>query len=379
MEPIARELILSVTDPDAVSYAVKENGKLVEYETADNQKIGTVYCCRVSEYIKAYKACFCEVGEERRGYLNTDAYRAGQWLLCQVNGEAHEQKGMRLTDNVKLSGAYVVLLGSGTVGISGKIQAEHTRQRLKKLGEKLLLPYLESSVGVIFRTEAEQVTDDVIEAEFLALIQQGKGILKAFETAKQNGNPKMIYQPDWISKVLFRYPPSTVSSIYCDSPVKVHEIETKYPVFTGKVHLCKAPVMHTSGVATQLPSLLGRKVWLKCGGYLIFDKTEAMTVIDVNSGKTSGIRSARELARTVNFQAAEEIMRSMRLRSIGGMILCDMIDMEEADDRRELLDFMGKMANNDPALPKIHDITKLGIVEITRKRTKNAEYLDKRG
>ena len=137
--------------------------------------------------------------------------------------------------------------------------------------------------------------------------------------------------------------------------------------------------MHTSGVATQLPSLLGRKVWLKCGGYLIFDKTEAMTVIDVNSGKTSGIRSACELARTVNFQAAEEIMRSMRLRSIGGMILCDMIDMEEADDRRELLDFMGKMANNDPALPKIHDITKLGIVEITRKRTKNAEYLDKRG
>ena len=121
MEPIARELIMSVTDSDAVSYAVKENGKLVEYETADNQKIGTVYCCRVSEYIKAYKACFCEVGEERRGYLNTDAYRAGQWLLCQVNGEAHEQKGMRLTDNVKLSGAYVVLLGSGTVGISGKI------------------------------------------------------------------------------------------------------------------------------------------------------------------------------------------------------------------------------------------------------------------
>ena len=110
MTEITRELILSVPDSEDASCAVKENGKLVEYITQDHQRIGAIYCCRISEYVKAYGACFCEIGEERRGYLNTDAYRAGDWVLCQVNGEAHEQKGMRLTDNVKLSGAYVVVL-----------------------------------------------------------------------------------------------------------------------------------------------------------------------------------------------------------------------------------------------------------------------------
>ena len=379
MEAITRELILSGMDSNALSYAVKENGKLVEYASIEEQKIGAIYCSRVSEYVKAFKACFCEIGEERRGYLNTDAYRAGDWVLCQVIGEAHEQKGMRLTDNVKLSGAYVVLLGSGSVGISGKIQDETTRERLKKLGEKLLSSYVESSVGIIFRTEAGFAPNDVIEAEFLSLVRQGKAILQAFENAKKQGNPKMIDQPDCVSKVLYRYPPNTISAIYCDDPVLTHEMEAKHPIFTGKIHLCKEPAMHTSGVANKLTTLLGRKVWLKCGGYLVFDKTEAMTVIDVNSGKTSGVHSARVLARMVNFQAAEEIMRSIRLRGIGGMILCDMIDMEEEEDRVELLSLMGKMAENDPDSPQIHDITKLGIVEITRKRTKNTEYLDKRG
>lgn len=379
METITREIFLSVENSAAVSYAVRENGRIVEFAEADGQRMGAVYCSRISEYIKAYKACFCEIGEERRGYLNTDAYRAGQWVLCQVNGEAHDSKGMRLTDNVKLTGAYLVLLGSGSVGISVKIQEEDTRQRLKRLGGKLLSPYVSASVGLIFRTEAQYASDAEIEGEFASLIQKGKAIRNAFEIAKKNGNPKLLYQPDFSSKVLFRYPPSTVSAIYCDNPVYAHEVETQYPIFTGKIHLCKAPTMETAGIAQKLSALLGRKVWLKSGGYLIFDKTEAMTVIDVNSGKTSGMHSSHELAKAVNFQAAEEIMRSLRLRSLGGIILCDMIDMDLETDREELLDFMRKMAENDPETTQIHDITKLGIVEITRKRTKNTEYLDKRG
>ena len=159
MTEITRELILSVLDSKDASCAVKENGKLVEYITQDHQRIGAIYCCRISEYVKAYGACFCEIGEERRGYLNTDAYRAGDWVLCQVNGEAHEQKGMRLTDNVKLSGAYVVVLGSGTVGISGKISDESTRGRLKQLGEKILSSYAEMLHTHFeqYRTEAENM------------------------------------------------------------------------------------------------------------------------------------------------------------------------------------------------------------------------------
>ncbi len=379
MEPVCREIILSATDSAAQAYAVQENGHLVEYGQDDGGKMGAVYCCRVTEYVKAFKACFCEIGEERRGYLNSDAYRAGDWVLCQVSGEAHDTKGMRLTDNVKLTGAYLVLLEGNTVGISGKIQDDINRNRLKKIGDQLIASCVDASVGLIFRTESQYASDADIMQEFKALRQKAIALRDAFNIAKKNGNPTQLYQPDFGAKILFRYPPSTISTLYCDHPVYANTIETQYPIFAGKVHLCKAPAMDTAGITRKMATHLGRKVWLKCGGYLIFDRTEAMTVIDVNSGKTSGIHSSRELAKTVNFQAAEEILRSIRLRSIGGMILCDMIDMTAEEDREELLEFMRKMAENDPDVTQIHDITKLGIVEITRKRTKNTEYLDKRG
>ncbi len=372
-----RELILEYEDDVPAAAAFKENGSLVEFFPLNQNAVGSICVAKVTEYIKAYGACFAEIGEERRGYLNENKYRAGDWVLCQINGEAHDKKGMRLTDNVKLSGVYLVLHGDGGIGISGKIQDRGVRERLHKLGESFQALYPQTSLGIIFRTEAQFASDLDLEQELKTLICQGKQIQKKYEEARRNGLARVIERPDPLQKILFRYPPSTIEVIYGDWGAGLHHIEETYPVYFGKTKLCKAPSMDVQGVNRKLTTLMGRKVWLKSGGYLIFDRTEAMTVIDVNSGKMSGVHSPKELARKINFEAAVEIMRSIRLRHIGGMILCDMIDMESQMDRDELLAFMGKMAENDPDGAQIHDITKLGIVEITRKRTKNTEYLDK--
>lgn len=379
MNSVNRELILSFSETTPLFAAVRENGKLMEYTSFTSQSVGSIYCAKVTEYIKAYGACFAEIGEERRGYLNADAYRAGDWILCQVSGDAHAQKGMRLTDHIKLSGAYLVLLGSGTVGISGKIQDPNHRKKLQELGQALLLEAADPSVGVIFRTEAQFASEDLIRSEFISLIQRGRQIRFKYEEARKNGVPKLLEKPDLLCKFLYRYPPSSISCILVDHSVALHEIGERYPAFKGKLELCKAPAMETRGISRKLTTLMGRRVWLKSGGYLIYDQTEAMTVVDVNSGKMSGMASKQALARKVNFEAAEELMRGLRLRSIGGMVLCDMIDMESQEDQQELLDYMRSLAENDPEETEIHDITKLGIVEITRKRTKNTEYLDKRG
>ena len=374
---VKREIIFEYNDCLPTVAAVKENDRLVEYLSLEQSPVGSICAARITEYIKAYDACFAEIGEERRGYLTENKYRAGDWVLCQINGESHDQKGMRLTDNVKLSGAYLVIHGGGNIGISGKIHDTAIRTRLQTVGAALLSQYPGSSLGIIFRTESQFATDSDLKKEFEQLVQRGKIIRRNFEDARRNGSEKIIERPDLLQKILFQYPPSTVDAIYGDCGADLKRIETQYPIYFGKTKLCKAPALDTHGVRRKLTTLLGRKVWLKSGGYLIFDKTEAMTVIDVNSGKMSGAHSPKELARKINFEAAIEIMRSIRLRCMGGMILCDMIDMESEDDRSELLDFMRKMAENDPIATQIHDITKLGIVEITRKRTKNAEYLDK--
>ncbi len=379
MTSVTRDIILSFDGTTPVCGAVKEDGQLVEYTDFHEEVVGSLYCGRVTEFVKSFGACFVEIGEERRGYLNSAAYRAGDWVLCQVNGDAHDQKGMRLTDNVKISGAYLVLLGSGTVGISGKIDDFRVRQRLHTLGTTFLAQTQDPSVGVIFRTEAQFMEDEMLQQEYDQLLQRAGFVRRQFEAARQSGNPKVIEKPDPLQKILYRYPPSTITAVIGDSASALHGIQVSYPAFYGKTRLCSAPAMDTQGIYRELTGLRGRKVWLKSGAYLIFDKTEAMTVIDVNSGKISGAHSPAALAQKVNFEAAKEVMRSIRLRSLGGIILCDMIDMASAEDRAELLNLMRKMAENDPVETEIHDITKLGIVEITRKRTKNAEYLDKKG
>ncbi len=379
MMDVRRTLILQYDDDIPTHAACVENESLVEYIPLVQSAVGCICVGRITEYVKAYGACFTEIGEERRGYLTEHKYRAGDWVLCQVSGDAHDQKGMRLTDNVKLSGVYLVLHGSGGIGISGKIHDAAAKERLCRLGESFQSLYPGASFGIIFRTEAQFASDEDIQQELNCLVDRGKQIRVNFEVARRNGQARIIDRPDVLQKILFSYSPSTVETIYVDSSIGLYDIEKKYPIYFGKIKLCKAPSMDTHGIHRKLTTLMGRKVWLKSGGYVIFDKTEAMTVVDVNSGKMSGAHSPRELARKINFEAAAEIMRSLRLRSIGGMILCDMIDMESEEDREELLSLMRKMAENDPIPTQIHDITKLGIVEITRKRTKNTEYLDKRG
>lgn len=379
MSDVQRTLILEYEDNTPKKAAFKENDSLVEFVTLGESLVGSICVAKVTEYIKAFGACFAEIGEERRGYLSETKYRAGDWLLCQINGDAHDQKGVRLTDNVKISGAYLVLHGCAGIGISGKIQDSSDRERLRVLGETLQSFYPHASLGIIFRTEARFASNAAIQEEFQTLVQRGQNILNRFAEARRNGIAKVLERPDALQRILFRYPPSTIQMIYGDSSLGLHRLETLYPVYSGKTQLSKAPSMDTHNVSRKMATLMGRKVWLKSGGYLIFDKTEAMTVVDVNSGKMSGAHSPGELARKINFEAAAEILRSLRLRSIGGMILCDMIDMVSQDDRKALLEYMREIAENDPENTQIHDITQLGIVEITRKRTKNTEYLDKKG
>lgn len=340
--------------------ALLEDGALVGYckLTEHSAQAGDVFWGRVVKCVSGDSgACFVDIGLQEDAFCaERGQVRQGSFLPVMAVSVAHDNKPVRVSFDVKITGRLLVLLSrEDACGISGKISDEGERQRLKAIGESILAAD-ENIPGLILRTEAAGAELSALREE----AQRLSGLWSSIRKGKDS--PGLLYRPEPYTAFLNRLRP--LDSIVTDN-VKVYEkLRTFYPAIRYRAH-GDYSLFAVKNVSSQLASLTGRRVWLPSGGNIVIEKTEAMTVIDVNSGKASG-NKAQHLS--VNLEAAREIMRQLRLRDIGGAVVCDFINMSPGEDEK-VLECLKMLSKRDFGKPCVHGITKLGLVEISRKRS----------
>jgi ribonuclease G len=299
-----------------------------------------------------------------------DVLRVGQELLVQVIKGPRSTKGARVSTRISLPGRYLVLMPEGdTLGVSRKIEDSKERDRLKKIGDRLRDP----GFGLIIRTEAEEKAEAELRQDYEFLIRTWRQVQ---ETARKVAAPALVQQDlTLLYKTIRDVFGSDVQKLVIDDPAEYEKanvlLERLSPKLKGRIHLYDGaqPIFDNFNLETEIERLTRRKVFLKSGGSLIIDETEALTVIDVNTSKFTGSSSLSETIVRTNVDAAMEIARQLRLRDIGGIIVIDFIDMNNPRDKQSVLKALETALKKDRSRTKISNISPLGLVEMTRKRT----------
>jgi ribonuclease E len=376
--------------------AVLEGRALLEHyvsRPADDvsQIHGNIYLGRVQNVLPGMEAAFVDIStpknavlyrgdvqydpediEERTGNPRIEQLlRAKQTIVCQVTKNPIGAKGARLTQEVSLPGRFVVLIpNSSTYGISKRLSDEE-RKRLRSILDKVK----PKQHGVIVRTAAENVTSEEIERDVLRLLKQWEQI---DALAKRSQAPALLYrEPDMAVRVIREEFNSEYRGVIIDDPDLYEDVRDYVasisPALADRVEYYDPateplPIFERFHVHEQLHKALDRKVWLPSGGSLIIEHTEALTVIDVNTGKNVGSSSLEETVYRNNLEAAVEIARQLRLRDIGGIIVIDYIDMEIRENRDDVIKVFRDALARDKTRTQVFDISELGLVEMTRKR-----------
>jgi ribonuclease E len=370
--------------------AILEGRELVQHyvtRAGARSMVGNVYLGRVQNVLPGMEAAFIDVGKGRNAVLYAGevnyspedlegaapriehVLKSGQSVLVQVTKDPIGGKGARLTAQISMPGRYLVLVpNSDITGISRRLPDEE-RRRLKQI----LRTIRPVGNGVIIRTAAEDADAEALAADLARRLEEWKTIEKKAKRAKA---PAMLYEEPELTVRSVRdlFTDEEFRELVTDSP-RVYELVTQYvagiaPDLLPKVrlHQGKLPVFEEFHVVEQIHKGLDRKVWLPSGGYIVIDRTEAMTVIDVNTGKSVGKTNLEETVVNTNVEAAREVARQLRLRDIGGMIIIDFIDMLLEQNKRKVLDALREEMAKDKTRSQIFDISPLGLLEVTRKR-----------
>ncbi len=306
-----------------------------------------------------------------------DVLKRGQSIIVQVSKEPISTKGPRVTAQVSLAGRFLVYMPfASRVGVSRKIGERAERQRLREQVQKVLP---KDSGGVIVRTVGEDVTQETFSRELNTLIGQWQRINK--KTKFVGNPPKLLHRETSLTRGIIRDLFSTkVDRLTVDSR-QVHNEVVEYlkgiaPELMDRVHLHedKVPLFDKAGVETEIRDLFKRRCDLPSGGYLIIEPTEALVSIDVNSGRFTGKRDPEKTVTKTNIEAAREIARQLRLRDVGGIIVCDFIDMESRANRDRVLQELRTHLGRDRARTKAFAVSDLGLVEMTRQRVRQSHF-----
>ncbi len=348
-------------------------------------QIGDIFIGTVENVLPGIDAAFINIGEsDKNGFIHvsdlgplrlkkgtfgiTELLEPKQKVLVQVIKEPTGSKGPRLTGSISIPGKYLILQPYGQgVNISRKINTETERSRLKALGVLIKPP----STGLVFRTEAEKIKEELLIEDLESLIQQWENILKVSEATNP---PNLVKRDDDFSlKILRDHIKESTRSIIIDSKFSVERAKDFLINYESEVDIefhdnVSQHIFEKYEIKKTIQKALQPRVDLPSGGYIIIEPTEALTVIDVNSGSFTRSANSRQTVLWTNCEAAVEISRQMKLRNIGGVIVVDFIDMESRRDQFQLLEHFTSAIKDDSARPQIAQLTELGLVELTRKR-----------
>ncbi|MBD3586447.1 ribonuclease G [Salinimonas sp. HHU 13199] len=392
------ELLINVT-PSESRVALIENGILQEIHVERHTKkglVGNMYRGKVSRVLPGMQAAFVDIGLEKAAFLHAsdivlhneivgevtanhiqkqdirELVREGQEIVVQVVKDPIGTKGARLTTDITIPSRYLVFMPSVThVGVSQRIEDENERERLKTLMEE----FCDDDGGFILRTAAEGVSKTELSQDAAFLRRLWNKIQQRMKKKKSN----VLYEDLPLARRVIRdFVGTELDRIRIDSKLSFHELEefTKeyVPELSNKLDYYRGdrPIFDLYDVENEVQRALERRVDLKSGGYLIIDQTEAMTTIDINTGAFVGHRNLEETIFNTNIEATLAIARQLRLRNLGGMILIDFIDMTESDHKRRVLHSLEVATSKDRAKINIHGFTALGLIEMTRKRTRES-------
>lgn len=354
---------------EGMDIAVVEDGRLVEYLPADNDASAeAIYLGRVERIMPGMKAAFIQIGQEKCGFLPLEERSArdlpklqtGMGVLVQVRKEAHGEKGAFLSRDISLCGEYVLFSPMNHMAaVSSRITKEKHRKALKELARDIS----GDAFGLIMRTAAQHAPEQAIRSEVEDLRERWESIRKAAPTAHV---PSVLHQPrTTLDLVLADYHPRGIDRICTNDAALGEKLSTYAPVVVMGDNL-----FDIARISTEVLKALDRRVWLERGGNLVFDPCEAMTVVDVNTARFTGKRELEDTVLQTNLEACHEIARQVRLRNVSGIIIIDMIDMVSREHHHAVLEALNKAFAADRVKTVVHGFTSLGLVEMTRKRTR---------
>lgn len=379
--------------PDITQAVVTENHRLVEFDVQhldDKQRTGSIYLGRVVNVLPGMQAAFVDIGLEKNAFLYiddllpvnmekqprskpsiADVVKRGQVLMVQVVKEPEGTKGARITTHFSIPGRWIVYMPDADyTAVSRKIDSEAEKLRLKDIAENLR----SDEEGIIIRTVAAGQSKQALERDLTELRELWNNVK---EKAESGEAPLHLYQDlDLLPRLMRDVIDDDVHEVWIDNEQVCKEmrelLERQSPDLVGRVQLYSSndqvAIFDAYGIHDELNRLFRRKVWLPSGGYLVIDPTEALTVVDVNTGRFTGSTHLEETVFHTNMEAVTEIARLLRLRNIRGMIIVDFIDMSVEANQLAILDAFGQAVLSDRSKTIIVGWTKLGLLEITRKR-----------
>ncbi len=380
------KIIITSPGPEETRMALLENGELLETAVeryAEMQLAGNIYKGRIKNMLPGMQAAFVDIGRDKNAflyigstypYMESSANKGmplseGQEIIVQVTKDAIGGKGPRVVTEWNLPGRYLVLMPTAShIGISRRIDNEEERERLRLAAEQIC----PVGMGLIVRTVAEGKTIDDLRKDVHYLSNLSSALLAR---AKRSSAPALLYRDvDLIIRLVRDYFDGSVDEFIIDQQDAYNRVRDlvnfSAPDLFSRIHLYQSDkdVFAHYGAAEQMDVLRQREVRLNCGGYLVIDRTEALTVIDVNTGKFTGNTNLAATVFQTNCEAAKEIARQIRLRDIGGMILIDFIDMNHEEHRQTILNLLEEHLHKDRTRTNVYGFTALGLVEMTRKK-----------
>lgn len=409
------EILLNIESKET-RFAVLKNGvlqDLIVERKKNRQLAGNVYRGRVTNILHNIQSAFIDINEGENGFIhisdileNTQKFqerfemdfdweqdaasqknsketdiskimKIDQPVLVQVIKEPIGTKGARLTSNVSIAGRYLVLLPTTPHrGVSRKIEDPASRDRLKKLIRAFEMP---KDMGLICRTASVNATTEMLIQEATDLHKTWQGIVESFHKSTK---PTCLYEEsDLIKRAVINAVDKKYDRLLVDDYATYQHCKRLYEKYSNehplKIELYrdKSPMLERFNVEREIERALKRKIWLPSGGYLFFDRTEAMYTIDVNSGRSTSQSSSKDVEETlvhINMEAAEEIARQLRLRNLGGLVICDFIDMRSRKNQRRVLDRLKEAMKDDSAKCTILGMSEFGLVEMTRQRSRES-------
>ncbi len=371
-----------------------ENGILVEkHEEHENQKRleGNIYLGKVVNVLKGMQAAFIDIGEPRHSLIRVQdvlpkidvtketktvepiesLLKQGDKILIQIKKDGTASKGAKVSTHINLSGRFVVLMPeTNIITISQKIENKETRKKLMEIAQK----NLPTNIGAILRTSSENATEDAICKDIKELIQKWEQIKEKKNNCKKI--PELLYDNNaLIRRTAIDIIDRGLKKIITNDQETYENIKNILKNMDNiQVELKTENLFSMYTLNTQIEKMENRKIWLKCGGFITIDRTEALTAIDVNTGKYTGKKDLEETIYKVNQEATIEIAKQLRLRDIGGIIIIDYIDMHKESNKNAIEQLLKEQLKKDRAKTQIAGFTTLNLLEMTRKNMCNNEY-----